>query len=123
MFGMCELNRKLKYVLRRDSNFLIQHGFLDYSLLIAIEKCDKAKADDAQTRLLLRSVARGIVKRQDCRKIKDEINILTQTAGFRKSNLTYTNVSRGLRSDSFMTDEDMREHEEMVVQEEVFKGD
>ena len=32
---------------------------------MAIEKCDLAKADDAQTRLLLRSVARGIVKRQD----------------------------------------------------------
>ena len=89
---------------------------------MAIEKCDKATADDAQTRQILRNVARGIVKRQNCRKIKDP---MTQADGFRNSNLTCTDVSRRFRTDSFMTDEDMREHEgeTLVIQEEASKGD
>ena len=38
---MNELNRKLNKIIRQDSVFLISHGFLDYSLLVAIEKSDK----------------------------------------------------------------------------------
>ena len=38
LFIMDELNRKLQNVLLQDTSFLIRHGFLDYSLLLAVEK-------------------------------------------------------------------------------------
>ena len=40
LFEMNILNRKLKNILQKDTQFLIQNGFLDYSLLVAIEKND-----------------------------------------------------------------------------------
>lgn len=38
---MSNLNKKLKSVLQKDTQFLQEHGFLDYSLLLAVEKSDK----------------------------------------------------------------------------------
>ena len=45
MFKMSALNRKCGSVLAQDTNFLISHGFLDYSLLFAVEKSDAKRID------------------------------------------------------------------------------
>ena len=58
---MNELNRKLNKIIRQDSVFLISHGFLDYSLLLAVEKSESESVDlqrTSQNRLL----TRGLVK-------------------------------------------------------------
>ena len=61
---MDTLNRKLRRVLKQDTEFLIRHGFLDYSLLLAIEKCPEAKKFDVKRRRFERRLTRGLVKRR-----------------------------------------------------------
>ena len=61
MLSLSELNRKLKGILKQDTRFLINHGFLDYSLLVAIEGSDQKfnyKKIDRNRR-----ISRGIFKR------------------------------------------------------------
>ena len=42
---MNELHRKLGGVLAQDARFLKRHGFLDYSLLLAIEENDQVNVN------------------------------------------------------------------------------
>ena len=59
---MNDLNRKLKKVLLQDTRFLQKHGFLDYSLLVAVETSE-AKFN-AELSLKNRKMTRGLIKRE-----------------------------------------------------------
>ena len=63
MFEFNALNRKLRAVLLQDTQFLQQHGFLDYSLLLAVEKSDKKF--DLHQAMTDKRLTRGLIKRQD----------------------------------------------------------
>jgi len=65
MFAMGDLNRKLRVVLQQDTKFLIDHGFLDYSLLLAVEKNDEMviNPEIVKKQALVRRMTRGVLRR------------------------------------------------------------
>ena len=60
LFEMSNLNRKLERVLLQDTRFLQKHGFLDYSLLVAIEKSDVKF--NAMIAMQSKRLTRGLVR-------------------------------------------------------------
>ena len=62
LFEMNDLTRKLRKVMLQDTRFLQRHGFLDYSLLLAVEK---SKAEfDIKKAINDKRLTRGLVKRR-----------------------------------------------------------
>mmetsp|Transcript_20288 Transcript_20288/g.23937 ORF Transcript_20288/g.23937 Transcript_20288/m.23937 type:complete len:105 (+) Transcript_20288:63-377(+) len=60
---MNALNRKLRGILRQDTKFLQEHGFLDYSMLLAIETSEVKF--DANLAMQTKRVTRGLIKRTE----------------------------------------------------------
>ena len=61
LFEMSALNRKLRNVMLQDTRFLQRHGFLDYSLLLAVEK--STSTFDPKKALDEKRLTRGLIRR------------------------------------------------------------
>ena len=88
---MSDLNRKLVGVMQQDKMFLQQHGFLDYSLLIAIEKSEAEF--DAEKSMLSKRLTRGLIrfKRRDAiRSLSDDRQLFSSGIRLQKSTESLT---------------------------------
>ena len=73
---MTPLNCKLKKIMLKDTQFLISHGFLDYSMLLAIEK-SSVEVDVAKS-MRDQQLTRGLYKRKTTVYKKEKKNKLSE---------------------------------------------
>ena len=81
---------------------------------MAIERCDKQ--NDLKALDKMRKMARGVIKRQNCKKVRDSFE------PERSNHRVTSSRSHVSFNDSFGTDEDMRDWPDMAVKEEKKTG-
>ena len=81
---------------------------------MAIERCDKQ--NDLKAFEKIRKMARGVIKRQNCKKVKDSIG---HDRSLHRVTSSRSHVSF---NDSFETDEDMRDWTDVPHKEEKKPG-